>query len=1229
MNEHGGAAMQPQGRNDHSSSGAVRGAKIFISYRRLTRSASQAETLFGWAIGRGFEPLLDREGIAAGEDWKQRLAELIRSADVIVFILTPDWIASEVCQWEAELAASLGKRLIGAVLEPVDATTMPGEIAKRQYVHLDGSRPLDGELEQLEKFITGELEWMRTQTSLVEAASAWQASNCDPHLILRGQPLVRAEAWLSTPAPAGTAHGEAVSAYILGSRARFDAENEENRLALQRAQVATSRHLASFAERLHEQGRPVDAELVALEALPDDASPERLVRERPFVAEAERALYAARSDGRRRVAVKLEDAVPIDVAVDSSDRKVWLATRGGYGAILDIAGKSTIAERHDVAASAVSADGKRLAVASWTGSLVLMDLESARVLHEERHGSEHRIAAIVISDDGSVVVAVGQGFFAVWWPDGSEGGLAIHPHDCRLSRLEPEHFDAWQTRPLLMNCEGTRIAIVALGMEGGLTVFDTTSGRRLYNFSFEGVSGSAAFSPSHDLLAAVVNDQLCVWSLATGERVAQLGWEEGHRCSQVAFVSGGAELLGLDKNSGLRVWSLADRGSTAKADANGIYYEHFALDRTQRWLCALTTAARAGRGDGQRGMVDIFDLHGQQRTYSLEGHGAAINIARFSPSGRSMATSSYDGQISIWRLGDRGEARIVARLGADTRHAAFTASAKHAVVAGEFGDPELWTLEEPARIAQLVSKRLHFHGTRHIQLTATEDRVVVVSRSAIVHGWELPSGVAIDSIDPTGGISGVTAVSPDGRLIASVGARGYTIALAPIGEQGGQQGYVLELRDATALAFAACGKLLVAGSASGEVRVWRLADGSCVWSTLIDGAITQLLVGESAAIIAILTEPTSFGTPDGLHLVARIGGDGDIRIATLVHGRAKRLLQFLGGAIVYLDEERLRIWDGVSEEPRRSPVEGITCAVFLADGLRAVAGTKSGAIHTIDTASGEVVAAMPGERSPVSALKVLTDERSVLGLLANGALVKWPLFATTQRLVEHAKRRVPRALDQASRKAAFLEPEPPRWYITGAGREGETDRAAWRGKPPYDTEVWRDWLVQRLRVGEGGPLPPLPDPDSPGRGEGRLPKLERLRLPPPIAVQAVPAAGVARGGQATKAVDETNGIAGAAKDSAESIWHEFKGQTRFTPRNYYDPDGYELRRDFVRCGECLFELGDSCLLWREKGCDKGTIDKNKIATERERYCDFFLSDFDDDEEAKRRIRDLNKRLRVG
>jgi len=72
--------------------------RVFISYSRKDEDFAQ-ELLAGLEV-LGFEPYLDKHDIAAGEDWEARLGRLIEATDTVVFVISPDAVASDRCAWE-------------------------------------------------------------------------------------------------------------------------------------------------------------------------------------------------------------------------------------------------------------------------------------------------------------------------------------------------------------------------------------------------------------------------------------------------------------------------------------------------------------------------------------------------------------------------------------------------------------------------------------------------------------------------------------------------------------------------------------------------------------------------------------------------------------------------------------------------------------------------------------------------------------------------------------------------------------------------------------------------------------------------------------------------------------------------------------------------------------------------------------------------------------------------
>src|SRR6478736_2878987 len=110
-------------------------AKFFISYSR--KDIVFVDCLEASLKGRGFEPLIDRTEIYAFEEWWKRIEELITRADTVVFVLSPDSVASNVAQREVSFAASLNKRFAPVVCHQVDDKSVPDALAKLNFIFLD------------------------------------------------------------------------------------------------------------------------------------------------------------------------------------------------------------------------------------------------------------------------------------------------------------------------------------------------------------------------------------------------------------------------------------------------------------------------------------------------------------------------------------------------------------------------------------------------------------------------------------------------------------------------------------------------------------------------------------------------------------------------------------------------------------------------------------------------------------------------------------------------------------------------------------------------------------------------------------------------------------------------------------------------------------------------------------------------------------------------------------
>ena len=111
-------------------------------------------------------------------------------------------------------------------------------------------------------------------------------------------------------------------------------------------------------------------------------------------------------------------------------------------------------------------------------------------------------------------------------------------------------------------------------------------------------------------------------------------------------------------------------------------------------------------------------------------------------------------------------------------------------------------------------------------------------------------------------------------------------------------------------------------------------------------------------------------------------------------------------------------------------------------------------MHIWDAESGKVIAVLPGHAYGAA---FSPDGRRVVTVGSGEARI-WRVFASTQELIDEAKRITPRCLTQTDRAKVFLDPEPPAWCI---------EMEKW----PYQSQDWKDWL----RYKHANANPPLPD----------------------------------------------------------------------------------------------------------------------------------------------------------
>ena len=168
-------------------------ARVYISYARADMAF--ADRLEAGLRFRGFEPLIDRAGIFAFEEWWKRIEALIASADAVVFVISPRAVASSVTLKELEFAERIGKRLLPVEFQRVQQSELPFPLRVLQSIVFD--EDFDSKIEQLGEVITRSIDWITIHTQLLQLASEWISHNRSDDYLISGKRLSEAEAWIA------------------------------------------------------------------------------------------------------------------------------------------------------------------------------------------------------------------------------------------------------------------------------------------------------------------------------------------------------------------------------------------------------------------------------------------------------------------------------------------------------------------------------------------------------------------------------------------------------------------------------------------------------------------------------------------------------------------------------------------------------------------------------------------------------------------------------------------------------------------------------------------------------------------------------------------------------------------------------------------------------------------------------------------------------------------------
>src|SRR6516162_3689917 len=542
--------------------GAAEKLKVFISYSRKDSAEFADELVAGLEYG-GFAPFLDRHDIAAGEDWEARLGGLIAQSDTVVFVVSPEAVKSDRCVWEVDRTIELSKRLLPVIFKPVPEEDIPKKLSRLQFVRFDTGRGITRPLAELAEALRQDLDWIREHTRLGEMARRWEGRARPESLLLRGDDLDAAKAWMATRKVGAPEITDAQRALISASE-QAEARrlgNEREQLERDKAQVAVIKAAQARTARLQWITRWAFAAVAAVILIAGATvgylqwdKARQLARQEVALAESRQQLDHAQANILAELSAAKLSRGEIESALRLASRGTRIdlalptdAVKASWAAAALAAGVSQtkwhfVLDGHDgsVTSAAFSPDGSRIVTASLDNTARTWDAASAKEIAVLR-GHDGTVWSAAFSPDGSRIVTASADKTARIWDAASAKEIAIlRGHDDRV--------DSAAFSP-----DGSRI--VTASADKTARIWDAASAKEIAILrGHDNGVRSATFSRDGSRIVTASEDKIArIWDAVSAKEIAVL---RGHEdvVSSAAFSPDGSRIVTASEDKTARIW---------------------------------------------------------------------------------------------------------------------------------------------------------------------------------------------------------------------------------------------------------------------------------------------------------------------------------------------------------------------------------------------------------------------------------------------------------------------------------------------------------------------------------------------------------------------------------------------------------------------------------------------------------------------------------------------------
>lgn len=639
---------------------------IFISYSR--KDSEAAHKLMTTFKSIDLDVWVDWEDIPPAVGWLDQILQGIEAADAFIFLVSPDSVASEVCNVELEHAHKNAKRIIPVVVRDVDPKTTRPIIRDLNWIFLRANDDFEAALKKVQVAINLDVEWLQEHRRLQVRALEWDRKK-DPSLLLRGRDLRSASTMVSTHEGRDPAPSELQKHYI-----RFSRSSERVRtltwisaaLAILIMLVLSAFALDQRKDALANAAEAQDQRDIAEKNQKSAESNARAAMAAKATADKNAAIAKAQRSAARAQIYQSKTAglfTSTLLAIDSYQRVPSLEATEILReniSLLPVPIEEIIHEG-PILDLEVSPDGESFVTASDDGSACLLRFESGETIFCST--SSGSVLDAAFGPEGKVLVT-----------SSSSGQVLIL--DAATGELMKELNYGVPVFGVNISPDGQLLAMAR--DDGRITLVKMSSYEFAGEFSVYGNLSVTAFSPDGGLFAAGSDaGSVTFWDLETGDIITGVAHRGGIR--DITFSPDGTALLSGGTDNTAVLTSTYD-GEPMLSVLNEEWVEDVEFSPDGTWFVTASNDFR----------IRVWDAEtGEERLRLLQD--SIVSDVKISPDGLWIASTGSDRSVRVWSAAD-GAQMFRIPLEGEGNVLAFSKDGSYLLVGDEHGHVSLWDI---------------------------------------------------------------------------------------------------------------------------------------------------------------------------------------------------------------------------------------------------------------------------------------------------------------------------------------------------------------------------------------------------------------------------------------------------------------------------------------------------------------------------------------------------------